>query len=218
MSAAPVITKIVLGPELNGALMTPEEFDAVEECDENYRYELIHGVLIVNPPPLPAETGPNEELGYVLRYYKEFHPKGSALDLTIPEHYIRTKDSRRRADRAIWAGLSRIPDWRRELPTIVAEFVSSGRRDWQRDYVEKRREYMELKIAEYWIIDRFRRIMTVVRNHPKGPKVITVQERETYSTPLLPGFELPLARLLQVADILDQPKERTRKTNARRSR
>ncbi len=53
MRAALAEPKIVLGPELNGALMTPEEFDAVEECDENYRNELIHGVLIAAPAQLP---------------------------------------------------------------------------------------------------------------------------------------------------------------------
>ena len=38
--------------------MTPEEFDALEEYDENYRYELVHGVLVVTPIPLAEETGP----------------------------------------------------------------------------------------------------------------------------------------------------------------
>ncbi len=76
MRLAAAKPKIFLGPELNCALMTPEEFDAVEEYDENYRYELIHGVLIVNPPPLPAETGSNEELRYWLKNYKELYPRG----------------------------------------------------------------------------------------------------------------------------------------------
>ena len=35
----------------NGMLMAPEEFDAVTDCDELYQYELIRGVLVVNPPP-----------------------------------------------------------------------------------------------------------------------------------------------------------------------
>src|SRR6266852_315654 len=155
MSSAPA--KVVLGPELNGTLMTPDEFDDVEDYDENYAYELIHGVLIVNPIPLAMETGPNEELGYLLRSYQDLHPQGSALDLTLPEQYVRTGDSRRRADRVIWAGLGRIPDWRQEPPTIVAEFVSASRRDRQRDCTEKRREYMDVGIVEYWIINRFRR-------------------------------------------------------------
>jgi hypothetical protein len=66
MSTAATESKIVLGPELNEILMTPEEFDAVEEYDENYRYELIHGVLVVNAIPLEASVGPNEMLGYWL--------------------------------------------------------------------------------------------------------------------------------------------------------
>jgi Uma2 family endonuclease len=218
MRAASPKAKLVLGPELNGMVMTPEEFDAVEEYDDLYRYELIHGVLVVNPIPSAQETGPNDELGHLLRSYRDLHAQGSALDLTLPEQYVRTRDSRRRADRLIWAGLGRIPDWRYELPTIAVEFVSAGSRARQRDYVEKRQEYMELRISEYWIIDRFRRIMTVVRNEPKGPKEIIIRENETYTTPLLPGFELPLARLLAVADMLDQPKQPTRKRSRRRAR
>jgi len=36
---APIILK--LAPELAGILLSPEEFDAVEECDELYNYELV---------------------------------------------------------------------------------------------------------------------------------------------------------------------------------
>src|SRR5262245_12242398 len=88
--------KIFLGPDWNGAIMTPEEFDAVEDYDDNYTYELVHGVVVVNPIPLEAEAGPNEMLGYLLLYYQQIHPQGAALNLTLPERYIRTKDSRRR--------------------------------------------------------------------------------------------------------------------------
>src|SRR6266852_5857246 len=133
MSSAPA--KVVLGPELNATLMTPDEFDDVEDYDENYAYELIHGVLIVNPIPLAPETGPNEELGYLLRSYQELHPQGRALDLSLAQQYVKTGDGRRLADRVIWAGLGRIPDWRHELPAVVVEFVSARRRDRQRDYV-----------------------------------------------------------------------------------
>jgi hypothetical protein len=43
----------------NGMLMTPEEFDAVTDYDEQYVYELIHGVVIVVPAPGEAELDPN---------------------------------------------------------------------------------------------------------------------------------------------------------------
>ena len=86
------------------------------------------------------------------------------------------------------------------MPTIVVEFVSAGGRNRRRDYEDKRKEYVAAGVAEYWIIDRFRRIMTVVRPGPQGPTDQVVPETAVYVTPLLPGFELPLARLLALAD------------------
>ena len=200
MSTLPAETDVILGLESAGVLMTPEEFDAIEEYDENYRYELVNGVLVVNPIPLPEETGPNELLGYLLLDYREHHPQGSALDGTLPQQYVRTRTSRRLADRLIWTGLSRVPSPRRDLPTIAVEFVSAGRRNRQRDYVDKRLEYLEAGITEYWIIDRFQRTLTVIHNRPAGPEERVITEPATYQTPLLPGFELPLARLLAAAD------------------
>jgi Uma2 family endonuclease len=202
MSLLPLDTDAppVLGPASAGMLMTPEEFDAVAEYDDGYRYELIRGVLVVTPIPSEAEASPNDELGALLRQYQREHPQGPALDETLPERYVRTAAGRRRADRVIWAGLGRRPDPAGDVPAIVAEFVSASRRDRRRDYEEKRREYREAGVIEYWIIDRFQRIMTVYRNLPEGPSEILVAEPESYRTPLLPGFELPLARLLAVAD------------------
>src|SRR5437879_11149747 len=105
MSTAATESKIVLGPELNGILMTPEEFDAVEEYDENYRYELIHGVLVVSPFPLPEEAGPNELLGHLLLIYQGSCPRGASLDLTLPQQYVKVEEGRRIADRLIWSGI-----------------------------------------------------------------------------------------------------------------
>jgi len=200
MNLIPEMTKIVLGPDWNGAQMTPEEFDAIEEYDEEYTYELIHGVLVVNPIPLGEETGPNELLGHFLIAYKDDHPQGGALDNTLPQQYVRTRTGRRLADRVIWAGLGRTPHRLNDRPTVVVEFVAASKRDRRRDYIEKSREYMEIAVPEYWIIDRFQRTMAVVSYHPNGPHERIVQENDIYTTPLLPGFELPLARLLAVAD------------------
>ena len=190
----------VLGPDSAGLLMSPEEFDAIEDYDENYRYELVNGVLVVHAIPLPQETGPVDLLGYYLRDYQQRHPRGHSLDFTLPQQYVRTPRSRRLADRVIWAGLGRLPSVRRDLPTIAVEFVSAGRRNQQRDYVDKRQEYMEVGIREYWIFDRFRRTLTVIHNRPEGEQEQVVAEHETYQSPLLPGFEVPLARLLEAAD------------------
>jgi Uma2 family endonuclease len=197
----PIILK--LAPELAGIRLSLEEFDAVEECDELYNYELVHGVLVVAPPPAVGERGPNDQLGHLLRSYKDQHPQGAALDLTLPEHLIRTPDGRRRADRVIWTGLGRLPNTRQDQPTIAIEFVSAGKRDFQRDYLDKRDEYLRAGVREYWIIDRFRRRMTVVWGGTEPVTELVMTESDTYTTPLLPGFELPLAQLLAVADALE---------------
>ncbi len=143
--------------------MTPEEFDAVTDYDDRFVYELIHGVLIVSPFPGESERDPNEELGFLLRTYQYQHPQGTALDKTLTEQYIALPDSRRRADRMIWVGLGRVPNPQKHVPSIVVEFVSRRKRDRVRDYEEKRRDYQAIGIAEYWIIDRFEKTMTVFK-------------------------------------------------------
>ena len=162
MSTPKVESTLRLDGASNGMLLTPEEFDAIVDYDEAYTYELIRGVVIVNPIPSEAESDPNEELGHLLRSYQDSHP-ASTLDKTLSERYLRTPDSRRRADRVIWAGLGRVPDPRSDVPAIAVEFVSRRKRDQRRDYGEKRREYLAIGVMEYWIIDRFRRTMTVCR-------------------------------------------------------
>ena len=202
MSIVSAKQKIVFGRHSTGMILTPKEFDAIEDYDENYCYELINGVVVVSAVPLATERGPNELLGHYLLSYQEHHPHGSALDLTLPHEYVRTPKSRRIADRLIWTGLGRVPSSRNDVPTIAVEFVSKGKRNRERDYIHKKREYGKTGMKEYWIIDRFRRTMTVVSYKPKGAKEQIVPESDIYQTPLLPGFELPLARILEAADRL----------------
>jgi Uma2 family endonuclease len=188
----------VFGPESNGILLTPRAFDRAE-FTEGWRYELINGVLIVSPIPSLNERDPNEELGRWLRNYQEGHPQGTALDATIHEHTVKTRRNRRRADRVIWTGLGRLPT-AKEVPAIIAEFVSPRRRDWLRDYEDKRDEYLALRVQEYWVFDRFQRTLTVFTRAAGKVKKRVWREHQTYRTDLLPGFELPLARLFALAD------------------
>ena len=202
MSTFPAETDLYIGLESAGALMTPDEFDEITDYDENYRYELIHGVLIVNPIPNPEETGPNELLGHLLWDYQQRHANGNIVDETLPQQYVRTQEGRRIADRLVWIGLGRLPDMRTDPGTIAIEFVSAGRRNRQRDYVEKRQEYGDAGVKEYWIFDRFRRTLTVVAYSGTESTETVIPETNTYESPLLPGFIVPLDRILQSADRL----------------
>lgn len=193
----------VIGIECAGIRMTDVEFDAAD-FDDEWRYELIDGVLVVSPVPSEAEVDPNEELGHVLRTYRESHPQGRALDKTLPERYVFWPHNRRKADRLIWAGLGRRPNAKRDVPTAAVEFVSRGRRNRIRDYEEKLEEYVALGIMEYWIIDRFDRTMTVFMNVGGKLKKRVVQANQTDRTKLLPGFTLRPADLFRVADEWDE--------------
>jgi Uma2 family endonuclease len=201
MTVAPIAAPPRLGLEHNGICMSVEEFDAIDDYDDDYTYELIHGVLVVNPIPLAQERGPNHELGRQLLNYCDWHAKGKSLDDTLEEEYVRTTIGRRRADRVIWTGLGRQPKLKTDTPSIVVEFVSAGRKSWQRDYVEKRDEYLPLGVIEYWVLNRFDRTMTVFRQPTPG-KIVeqVVTEPEIYRSELLPGFELAIATLFAVAD------------------
>lgn len=188
---------LFLGPHCNGMLLDPWEFDTADG-EPGYRYELIRGILIVNPPPLEQERDPNEELGRLLRNFQD-SPAGNALDATLSEQTVDVGPHRRQVDRAIWCGLGRKPQ-RREVPTICVEFVSAGIRNRTRGYLDKRNEYALAGCREYWIIDRFSRQMTAVRYDKGSSAEIVIGAKETYETPLLPGFKLPLAALLARAD------------------
>lgn len=192
------------GPRDAGLPMTIEEFEAAE-FEPGFRYELIHGVLVVTPPPLEEERDCNEELGFWLRTYQATHPRGSTLDLTLPEQNIRTLAQNRRCDRAVWIGLGRPPRTRgpverRDLPAIVVEFASARGADQRRDYEEKQIEYRDMGIREYWIVDRFSRSMAVYCRSGGAWEKRVFGETQTYTTDLLPGFELSVGRLLRVAD------------------
>src|SRR5260370_28958146 len=122
MSISPAEPVLLLEPGLAGTLMTPDEFDAAEEGDECYIYELINGVLVVTPPPLEAERDPNDELGHLLRTYRDQHPRGATLDTTLPEQTVRTATKRRRESRMHWAGRCSVPTPRVDAPHTLAEF------------------------------------------------------------------------------------------------
>jgi Uma2 family endonuclease len=188
----------------NGMLMSPKEFEAIEDWDKSHRYELIHGVVVVSPAFSTGEADPNEELGLMLRLYRRTHPQGQALDFTVYERDVRIGDDIRRCDRALWIGLGRRPRIKVDLPAIVVEFVSKGKRNFLRDYIDKRREYLSAGVQEYWVINRFTGGMHVFLPPLDENREIVIESTQTYSTPLLPGFELPLAQLLAQATEWDE--------------
>ena len=164
-----------LGLALVGHADDPEEFDATPESawvTARYRYELIHGVLVVTPPRRECRESTRTTTwaissGPIRRHHPQrLGPRSTRL----PEQTIPTTANRRRCrpgdlDRPGPAAR------RREGRPLDRRRVRLGRADATRprDYEQKRDEYLAVGVREYWIIDRFRRIMTVYRERPDGP-------------------------------------------------
>jgi len=193
-----------LGPHSNGMSLSPWEFGLRLSSTQDWRYESVNGVLIVNPPPSLEERDPNEELGPVAPELPGI-ASAKAIRWIQPSRNRRSTSDPigRRVDRAIWAGLRRLPQ-QDETPTIAVEFVSEGRRSRQRD---TRSNGTNIRAAELGVPRvlgsstgssaadgyRFARARKDERRKPL-PNI-----RPT-TTPLLPGFELPLASLLALMD------------------
>jgi Uma2 family endonuclease len=191
------------GPRDAGIPLNADEFEAAD-FQHGWRYELIHGVLVVSPSPREEERDANEQLGFWLRAYQQSE-RGNLLDLTLPEQDLRVQTHIRRCDRAIWCGLGRLPRTRgrvaeRDPPAIVIEFPSSRPADQRRDYEEKAIEYRDLGVKEYWILDRFRRSMTAWSWKRGTWSQRLLSEKQSYQTPLLPGFRLSLRALFAISD------------------
>jgi Uma2 family endonuclease len=186
----------------NGLLLTTEEYDAIDDTEEGYRYELIRGVLVVSPAPSSEERIIQMELGRQVLNYRDGSPQGHCLRLALHEHELLIGSDRRRADMVIWLNQPGKFHAKTSTPQIVIEIVSPGGRNRRRDFIDKRDAYLGLDIQEYWILDRVRRTMTVFakRNGVVGERNLT--SAEVYATDLMPGFELRLGPLFGIVDRL----------------
>ncbi|OLT62642.1 Uma2 family endonuclease [Moorena bouillonii] len=148
--------------------LTFEEYLEYDDGTDN-RYELFDGELV----ELPPESEPNnwrvmwlrdELIQLVYRRLIKMHncelqvpgnPQNRYPDLVVirEEHLIQT-------EKRLTITLDMLP------PQFVAEVVSpyKNQRDenYQRDYVEKVKQYQERAIPEYWIIDPQEQLVTVL--------------------------------------------------------
>ena len=78
------------------------------------------------------------------------------------------------------------------IPDLVVEILSSDR---NRDLVMKRNLYAGAGIPEYWTLDPFNDVLTVLE--PSGSEYVerALGRNDTLTTAAIPGFALPLEQL-----------------------
>jgi Uma2 family endonuclease len=191
-------TRIQIGPADHGRKMS---LDAFREADEEpgYRYELARGVLEVNEIPKTPHRRVVSNLFKLAANYDRDHP--GVIDYfgggTEVRAWVVGKDLARHPDFGIvflGAPLDAVGDLQAFL---VAEVVSPSSK--KRDYQEKRQDYLDYGIREYWIVDPLRRQLTVlIREVQEGDA--TWSERvfeaaQAIESPLLPGLAATVADL-----------------------
>ncbi len=83
---------------------------------------------------------------------------------------------------------------------LVVEVVSEGAESRERDLVEKRREYAEAQVSEYWIVDPQEEIVTVLKLVGGSYEVHGAWRRGgRANSALLSGLEIDVAAMLVAA-------------------
>ena len=189
-----------LGPDDAGRLVSAAEF-ANMEFVEPFRYERVHGRLVVMSPAGPDHRFVSRPFRRDLAAYWKDHL--SVVEDVDVEGWVATSpDDDRLPDICVYlVGDDAERSVPHRVPALVFEFVSQSRSDQERDYIHKRDEYHAVGVKEYVIVDRFKRSVLVLTWQPDDYAERTLTEHELYSTPLLPGLAIPLGEaFLQPAE------------------
>jgi Uma2 family endonuclease len=194
-----------VGPADHGRRMSLDDFEDAE-AKSGYLYELSRGVVTVVEIPHPLHFRLVDAVDRQFRVYQYKNPAriaaiggGAECKLLIDQ-----LQSERHPDLAIYKkaqprGKSSRAIWRRWIPEIVVEVVSSSSRE--RDYHQKPDEYLRLGVKEYWIIDADERAMIVMRRSRGRWVEKTIRSPALYRTKLLPSFEFSLADVFKTAGL-----------------
>lgn len=168
--------------------------------EDRMRHELIDGVHYVTPPPNLNHQGISGNLYLLIASWLEGHPVGriyyapvdvvfSNFDVVEPDLLYASNE--RMAEIATTKHL-------RGAPNLVIEIGSPSTR--KRDETIKKELYEQRGVDEYWIVDPRTAVIRVYRREAKGFERVTERSRESgdaLTTRLLPGLELPLARIFR---------------------
>jgi Uma2 family endonuclease len=193
--------RLRIGPADHGRKMTLEEFWEAEE-QPGCLYELARGVLEVSEIPGESHYQVVDNLHEMFSTHRRQHPnlilrigRGSDVQYVIPE-----LNTARHPDLAVVFRDLPHRDFRgRRMSVLGVEVVSPGSRARDRDYVDKREDYLAVGLLEYWIVDpELRQVTVLARREVEG--VAAWDERsfrgeEVIVSTLLPGFEGTVAGL-----------------------
>jgi Uma2 family endonuclease len=169
--------------------------------DDGMRHELIDGEHYVTPSPNTKHQAVSVTLTVLIGGWLEVNPIGrvyhapfdvvfSRFDVVEPDLLYLSHD--RAADVLT-------PQHVRGAPDLVIEIGSPGTR--ARDETKKRALYERTGVTEYWFVDPEIDVVRIYRRSGERftrPVELSRETNDVLTTSLVPGLELPLARLFRV--------------------
>ncbi len=193
-------TVLKIGPADHGRPMTLDEFEA-GDYQEGCQYELIDGKLYVSPLPNFPQGRMEKWIYRKLDDYSILHPEVinfvyNKTRLFVPGRPAPTcpePDVAAYHDFPLDQEFADIR-WQDVIPILAVEIVSPD--DPYKDLVRNVELYLQVpSIREYWVVDNRQiaerpTLYVYRRRGQRWQRVIEVGYGETYTTRLLPGFEL----------------------------
>jgi Uma2 family endonuclease len=172
--------------------LTYEDYAAIP--DDGRRHEIIDGEHYVNPAPTGYHQIILSNVEFPLQQHVRTHRAGivlhSPIDVILSGHDIVQPDIiflREGRQHLIGKRVEGAPD-------LVVEVLSESNRRY--DVRTKYEMYQRAGVPEYWIVDPDELGVRVFRR--EGDRFTLVEFGDPITTPLLPGFVLPLSAIFQM--------------------
>lgn len=174
--------------------LTIDQLEALP--DDDNRYELIDGELMVsNVPGIPHQLCLGR-LVFRLMSYLEEHPIGEAIygpGLVLDDYNSIIPD-------LVFVSAERqhiITDrWLIDAPDLIVEIVSPGEKNSERDRQVKRQLYSRRGVREYWVVDPQLRTIEVYRLQENVLVLeATLRGSDVLTSALLPGFSCAVSEM-----------------------
>ncbi|MBF6621714.1 MAG: Uma2 family endonuclease [Patulibacter sp.] len=183
-------------PSVAPQRMTAEEFLALPEREDNTRFELVDGEVVLSKPT-PLHQHAVLEVASHLRLWSREQPGRGRVTLDIDtwvDHWtVLAPDVQWYAEGRELPGMTE-PPW--PLGDLVVEVRSPS--TWHRDVGRKKVIYERDGVRELWLVDPpARTVLVFCRSAGSATFDVTAEvgEDETLMSSLLPGFATPVADL-----------------------
>lgn len=168
--------------------------------DDRKRHELIDGEHVVTPSPNTKHQAISVNLTGMIWTYLQDRPIGrvfaAPFDVVFSNFDVVEPDVLYLSNERLAGVLT--PEHVKGAPDLVVEIGSKGTR--KRDETIKRRLYERFGVAEYWVIDPELDLVKVYRRAGERYERVAelaLENGDVLTTPLLPGLEVPLAKIFE---------------------